>query len=148
MRQWRIQNSPIVQLDTTSTHNKIFNQKGKNGQSVQWRIETFRLGGWGRQNIFFRPFRPQSGLRIKGGGGLGPQAPFPGSVSSISINYIFRENCVVTKGTTLSSRPLTSSFCTISYTISTVCVVRVTYYFLVNGFSDAKNCKTSWYSLL
>lgn len=78
MRQWRIQNSPIVQLDTTSTHNKIFNQKGKNGQSVQWRIETFRLGGWGRQNIFFRPLRPQSGLRIKGGGGV--WAPKPPSL--------------------------------------------------------------------
>ena len=46
------------------------------------RIQTLRswdkggggVGG-GLQNIFFQPFGPQSGLKIGGGAGTGPQAP-------------------------------------------------------------------------
>ena len=43
-------------------------------------------GGWGAvsKKIFFRPFKPHFGLKIKGRGGggeAGPLGPFPGSAT-------------------------------------------------------------------
>ena len=46
-------------------------------------------GGGCLKNIFFRPFRPQLGLRIRWGGGLGPPGPSPGYPLAKKIYYCF-----------------------------------------------------------
>ena len=39
-------------------------------------------GGAGLQKKVSRPFEPQFGLKIRGGGGAGPHGPSPGSATA------------------------------------------------------------------
>ena len=45
-------------------------------------------GGEGAQKkkVFLRPFGPQFGLKIKGGGGVGHQGPSPGSATEMQLH--------------------------------------------------------------
>ena len=48
-------------------------------------LDGGRWGGGGPPKNFFRPFGPQFGLKIGGGGQGGPPGPFPGSATVQSL---------------------------------------------------------------